>query len=220
VDVPTGLASQDRVLVADMDLPQSRYPADRISPSRAVLQRLRDLRVRSAALLTNVPLDRAPAPVRFAVEGDASPPGQAPKAEMVFATPGYLETLGIPLLRGRDLQWTDVKSAPHVVLVNQAFVRRFFPNADPLGRRITELVGPDDPWEIAGVIGDVHTQSLDRAPSPLMVVPLLQFPVPTLRVAARAAGGNPMQLFCHRCGRRWSPRQGPPLFAPRRCRKW
>jgi putative ABC transport system permease protein len=198
LDVPTGLASPERVLVADMDLPQSRYPKDRIATfARDLLDRVSTAPgVRSAALLTNVPLDpRARAEFGFALEGVALAPGQAPKAEMVFATPGYLETMGIPLVRGRDLRWTDVKSAPHVVLVNEAFVHRFFPKGDPLGRRITELVGPDGPWEIAGVIGDVHTQGLDRAPSPLMVVPLLQFPVATLRVAARAARGDPMQLL-------------------------
>ena len=198
LEVPTGLASPERVLVADMDLPQSRYPRDRISAlSRELLQRLSAASgVQSAALVTNVPLDpRARAEFGFAIEGEAYPPGQGPKAEIVFATPGYLQTMGIPLLRGRDLQWTDVKSSPHIVLVNEAFVRRFFPSSDPLGRRITELVGPDDPWEIAGVIGDVHTQGLDRAPAPLIVVPLQQFPVPTLRLAARAAGRNPMQLL-------------------------
>jgi hypothetical protein len=168
-----------------------------------------------------VPLDpRARAEFGFALEGEAFAPGQAPKAEMVFATPGYLETMGIPLLRGRDLRWTDVKSAPHVVLVNEAFVRRFSPNGDPLGRRVTELVGPDDPWEIAGVIGDVRTQGLDRAPAPLMVVPLLQYPVATLRVAARrhAATRCSSCLRCDRRCSRWtrtsrSPRRG-------RCRKW
>src|SRR6185369_2963843 len=142
------------------------------------------------------PLDsRARAEFGFALEGETFAPGEAPKAEIVFATPGYLETLGIPLVSGRDLRWTDVKSAPHVVLVNEAFVRRFSPRGDPLGRRITELVGPDDPWQIAGVIGDVHTLSLDRAPAPLLVVPLLQFAVPTLRIAARAAGNHPMSLL-------------------------
>ena len=185
-------------MVADMDLPESRYPRERIPTfARDLLQRVSTAPgVQSAALLTNVPLDpRARAEFGFELEGEAAAPGQAPKAEMVFATPAYLETMGIPLLRGRDLRWTDVKSAPHVVLVNEAFVRRFFGSGDPLGRRITDLVGPDDPWEIAGVIGDVHTQALDRAPSPLMVVPLLQFPVTTLRIAARTARGDPMKLL-------------------------
>jgi putative ABC transport system permease protein len=114
---------------------------------------------------------------------------------MVWASPGYLETLGIPLLRGRDLRWTDVKSAPHVVLVNDAFVRRYSPRSEALGRRITDLLGPgDDPWEIAGVIGDVRTKGLDRVPGPLIVVPLMQYPVEWLRLTARAARGDPMQL--------------------------
>jgi len=198
LEVPTGLASPERVVVADMDLPQSRYPRDRIPTfARDLLQRVStDPGVKSAALLTNIPLDqRSRAEFGFSLEGEVTDPGQAPKAEMVFATPGYLETMGIPLLRGRDLRWADVKSAPHVVLVNEAFVRRLIPSGEPLGRRITNLVGPDDPWEIAGVIGDVHTQGLDRAPAPLMVVPLLQFPVATLRIAARGTRGDPMQLL-------------------------
>jgi len=198
LEVPTGLASPERVLVADTDLPPSRYPPERIPAfARDLMQRISTgPGVRSAALLSNVPLDsRGHAEFGFSIEGEAVAPGQEPKAEMVFATPGYLMTMGIPLLRGRDIQWTDVKSAPHVVLVNDAFVRRHFPQGDPLGRRITELVGPDDPWTIAGVIGDAHTQGLDRAPMPLMVVPLLQFPVATLRLAARAAGGEPMRLL-------------------------
>jgi putative ABC transport system permease protein len=198
LEVPTGLAAPERVLVADMDLPQSRYPDQRITSfARDLLQRLSTSSgVHSAALVTNVPLDpRGRAEFGFSVEGDESPPGQSPKAEIVFASPGYLETVGIPLLRGRDVQWTDVASAPHIVLVNEAFVRRFFPTRDPLGRRIGNLVGPqDDPWMIAGVVGDVRTLGLDRAPAPMIVVPLLQFPVTTLRLAARAEGRNAMQL--------------------------
>jgi putative ABC transport system permease protein len=199
LDVPTGLRSPERAVVADMDLPQSRYPADRIPGfARELMQRVSSSPgVQSAALTSNVPLDpRGHAEFGFSIEGEAVAPGQAPKAEMVFATPGYLDTMGIPLVRGRDLSWGDVKSAPHVVLVNEAFARRFFPSGEPLGRRITDLVGPgNDPWDIAGVIGDVHTQGLDRAPVPLIVVPLAQFPVESLRIAARAAAGNPMQLL-------------------------
>jgi putative ABC transport system permease protein len=218
LEVPTGLASPERVLVADTDLPQSRYPSDRISMfARELVQRLSAASgVQSAALVTNVPLDpRSRAEFGFDIEGEASVPGQAPKAEIVFATPGYLETLGIPLLRGRDLQWTDVPSAPHIVLVNEAFVRRFFPNGEPLGRRIDHLVGPPDPWQIAGVIGDVHTQGLDRAPVPLIVVPLPQFPVPTLRLAVRTAARDPMQLVATVRSELLASDKDLPLSAPR-----
>ncbi|HWE25985.1 MAG TPA: ABC transporter permease [Myxococcales bacterium] len=199
LEVPTGLASPERVVVADMDLPQSRYPPERIATlARDLLQRLSAASgVRSAAMASNVPLDpRGRAEFGFGVEGEASPPGQSPKAEIVFASPGYLETMGVPLLHGRDIQWTDVSSSPHVVLVNEAFVRRFFPSSDPLGRRVTNLVGSSDlPWAIVGVLGDVHTQGLDRAPAPLIVVPLLQYPLTRVGLAARSAGRNPMQLL-------------------------
>ena len=198
LEVPTGLASPERVLVTDMDLPRSRYPPDRIATvARELLQRVSTSSgVQSAALTTNVPLDpRGYGEFGFSMEGEARPAGQEPKAEILFATPGYLETMGIPLLRGRDLQWTDVKSSPHILLVNEAFVRQLVPSGDPLGRRVTELLGPTDPWEIAGVIGDVHTQGLDRAPAPQMVIPLQQYPVATLRLAARSAGRYAMQLL-------------------------
>ena len=200
LEVPTGLAAPERVLVTDLDLPQARYPEGRIvALAQDLLQRASATPgVHSAVLTTNLPLDpRGQAEFGFSLEGgDAFPPGQSPKAEMVFATPGYLDTVGIPLLRGRNLGWSDVKSAPHVVLVNEAFVRRLIPQGDPLGRRVENLLGPDkDPWGIVGVIGDVHTRGLDRAPAPEIVVPLMQFPLTTLRLAVRAAAGDPMQLL-------------------------
>jgi predicted permease len=219
LEVPTGLASLERVLVADMDLPQSRYPPDRIATlARELLQRVSAASgVQSAALTTNVPLDpRGFGEFGFSMEGEARPPGQGPMAEIVFATPGYLETMGIPLLRGRDLQWTDVKSSPHLVLVNEAFVRQYVPSGDAIGRRLTELLGPgNDPWEIAGVIGDVHTKGLDRAPGPLMVIPLQQFPVANLRLAARSAGRYPMQLLSTLRSELLTADKDVPLSSPR-----
>jgi putative ABC transport system permease protein len=196
----SGLAAPERVLVADVDLPLARYPDERISAfSQQLLQRLSVTPgVRSGALMTSVPLDpRARNEFGFELEGgDPSPPGQSPKTEILWATPGYLETLGIPLLRGRDLRWTDVKRSPHVVLVNDAFVRRYIQQGDPIGRRISEVLGPgNDPWEIAGVIGDVRTKGLDRVPGPVLVVPLLQYPVPSLRLAVRGTSGDPLQLL-------------------------
>jgi len=199
LDVPTGLAAPGRVLVADLDLPQSRYPNERIVAFAEEFLRRASAApgIRSAALMTSVPLDpRAHAELGFMLEGgDAYPPGQSQKAEAVWATPGYLDTMGIPLLRGRDLRGADVKTAPHVVLVNEAFVRRLIPQGEPLGRRISEILGPgNDPWEIVGVIGDVRTQGLDRVPTPLVVIPLSQYPLSSLRIGVRGSGGNPLQL--------------------------
>ena len=200
LQVPSGLAAPERVLVADLDLPPSRYPAERIlALAQGLIQRLgAEPGTRSAALTTSVPLDpRARYEFGFILEGgEPFPPGQAPTAEILWATPGYVATMGIPLVRGRDLAWSDAPTAPHVVLVNEAFVRRFVPQGEPLGRRISEVLGPGyDPWTIAGVIGDVHTKALDSAPAPLLVVPLMQYTVPALRVAIRAASGDPLTLL-------------------------
>jgi predicted permease len=198
LDVPSGLAAPEQVLVADLDLPSTRYPQERIfALAQELSSRLAaEPGVRSAALMTSVPLDpRGRSEFGFSIEGEASLPGQPPKAEILWATPGYLATLGIPLVAGRDLDWTDVKTAPHVVLVNEAF-RRLIPDGEPLGRRLGELLGPgNDPWTIVGVIGDVHTAGLDRAPAPLIVVPLMQASAPGLRVAVRTAGGDPIALL-------------------------
>jgi len=200
LEVPSGLAAPERVLVADLDLPPSRYPAERIfALAQNLMERLQaEPGTRSAALMTSVPLDaRARSEYGFTLEGgEPYPPGQFPRAEILWATPGYLATIGIPLVSGRDLAWSDVKAAPHVVLVNEAFVRRLIPKGEPLGRRINQILGPgNDPWTIAGVIGDAHTKGLDRAPAPLIVVPLMQYTVPGLRVAMRAASGEPMSLL-------------------------
>jgi predicted permease len=197
---PSGLAAPDRVLVADVDLPLLRYPKERVGAfAQQLLQRLTALHgVRSSALMTSIPLDPRPrSEFGFTLEGgEPFPPGQSAKAEILWATPGYLDALGIPLLRGRDLLWTDAETAPHVVLVNEAFVRRLIPQGEPIGRRISDLLGPGyDPWAIAGVIGDVHTRGLDRVPAPLLIIPLLQYPMRSLRLGVRSTGGDPLQLL-------------------------
>ena len=200
LEVPTGLAAPERVLAAELDLPLARYPQERVATfAQDLLQRLASVPgLRSSTLSTAVPLDpRGYHEFGFSLEGgDAFPPGQSPKSEIVFTTPGWIGTLGVPLVRGRDLEWTDTGKSPHVVVVNEAFVRRFIPQGEPLGRRVKNLVGESEwPWTIVGVVGDVHTTGLDRAPGPLIAVPLLQYPIASLRLTARAASGDPLALL-------------------------
>jgi predicted permease len=147
--------------------------------------------------MTSVPLDsRTREEHGLDLEGgDELPSGQTPRAEVVFATPGYLATLGVPLRSGRDIRWSDVMSAPHVVLVNEEFVRRYLGRGEPVGRRIKQILGPDNPWDIVGVFGDVRTKGLDAAPVPMVMVPVLQWARPQLRVAIRGVAGDPLQLL-------------------------
>ncbi len=81
-------------------------------------------------------------------------------------TPGYFETMRIPLLRGRDFSRSDVHGSRLVVILSKAAVERFFPGEDPIGRRMT-WAGPSADgspvpwWEIVGVAGDVRKDGLD-----------------------------------------------------------
>jgi putative ABC transport system permease protein len=97
-------------------------------------------------------------PVFGGMDGsDALPEGQPPTARTAIrwydVSPSYFPTLGLPIVRGRNLGPTDVPGAPLAVVVNETFVRRYWPNDDPIGKRIE--VGDDAPFTVVGVVRDV-----------------------------------------------------------------
>jgi len=199
LNVPVGVSDPARVLVADVDLPPQKYAKDEsiLGFQEQVLRRVTALHgVTAAAFASTIPLDgRFFAIMGFQVAGQLPPvPGQGPEAETVWASPAYLKTLGIPLLRGRDLAESDMTPSERVVLVNEAFARKYFPGGDVLGQRIDHFLGKDaDTYEIVGVIGNVHTAALDKEPAPQIVTPNAGYPVPFMRLAVRASG-RPMDL--------------------------
>jgi len=89
--------------------------------------------------------------------------------------PRYFETLGTPVVRGRSIDERDTAAAPHVAVVNEAFVRRFFPRDDPLGHRLG-TGGPDhaSDYEIVGVAADVKYTDASRPTLPMIFFPALQ----------------------------------------------
>ena len=100
------------------------------------------------------------------------PISQLPTAAVRVVGPDYLRTMGIPLLKGRGFLPVELAEAKHVVLVNETFVRQFFPNANPLGQKITiDMKDQNVPSEIVGVIGDVHGADLREAPWPTVYWP-------------------------------------------------
>ena len=107
-------------------------------------------------------------------------------------TDGYVKTLALPLLAGRDLDARDVQGAPRVALVNETLARRFFGDANPIGRRLRtvqhEEVGPS--VEIVGLVGDSKYRRLDEATLPTAFVPLEQTALwgSSIRLSVRAAG--------------------------------
>ena len=110
--------------------------------------------VRAAALTSQLPFsgDRDEYGVRF----DSSPEGFSTFRYAV--SPGYIETMRIPLRRGRLLDERDRAGAPLAALINESFAKRRFRDVDPLGRRLS--IGPVDGYTIVGVVGDVKQMSL------------------------------------------------------------
>ena len=105
-------------------------------------------------------------------------------------TPEYFSVLRIPLLRGRLFRGADNSSAPPVVLINQAFAMREFPNADPLGKRLKLSWGGEPPWrEIVGVVGDTRDVNLRSEAPPQFYVPIEQaWTSPSVAFVLRTVG--------------------------------
>jgi putative ABC transport system permease protein len=101
----------------------------------------------------------------------------------------YFRTLSIPLVKGRDFTARDDAGAPGVIIVNEAFARKFFPNEDPLGKRIKPGISTDenDPVmrEIVGVVGNVRHRSLSAAVEPEVYVPHAQIPLDSMSLVVK-----------------------------------
>jgi putative ABC transport system permease protein len=162
-----------RVLNASMDLNWTKYKTS--EQARDFAKRLLDKvqsepGVISAAVSSSFPLDPdaisggAMWTRRFTVEGQVLPENEmAPAAAIRVATPDYFKTLGIPLLSGRVFAATDDEKALQVAIVNRSLARRFWKDADPVGKRITFDKG--EHWiTVVGVVGDVKEFGLDKDP--------------------------------------------------------
>jgi predicted permease len=111
-----------------------------------------------------------------------------PDAQNRQVTPGWFAALGIPLVRGRLIERPDDEKAQRVLVVNETFAKRFFPNDDAIGKRIRlGKLTSDFPWAtIVGVVGDVKTTALDEPQQPIMYWPVAQIrDTPSLAIVVR-----------------------------------
>jgi putative ABC transport system permease protein len=128
--------------------------------------------VRSAGAVSAAPFLAANLDIRRAFHlVDAPPvrPGEEPQAYVSITTPGYFETMGIPLLRGRVFDDRDRFGAPPVAIINETLRRAYFADRDPIGRTVTlgqqlDSHTPAPLIQIVGVVGDVRHTGLDVAP--------------------------------------------------------
>jgi putative ABC transport system permease protein len=117
-------------------------------------------------------------------------PEQAPSADRYAVSPEYLQTMRIPLKRGRTITREDAAGAPPVVLINETFARIGWAGEDPIGKRV-QLGGSDRPWRaVVGIVGDVHHTGLDEQQAPQIYIPEIQwiFADGAMVLAARTRG--------------------------------
>jgi putative ABC transport system permease protein len=170
-------------LTFEVSLPKIQYPDDSsiVRFNNEAQRRMAALPgVQAAGFSTILPLAGTNSDWSFAIESrplnDNSP---SPDEEKRQVSPDYFRALETPLIKGRFFTNADNADAPPVIIVNQAFAKKFWPNDDALGKRITF---DDDPkknpkWiKVVGVVGDIHHFGLDIEPKPEMYVPFGQTP--------------------------------------------
>ncbi|MBI1761614.1 MAG: ABC transporter permease [Acidobacteria bacterium] len=163
------------VLAADIALPEGKYDDARAKQFfQQLSERLRALPgVQRVAAANYTPLGGMVGLTAVVVEGQPADPNNMPMVDLNIVSAGYHELLGIQLEQGRSFTDTDRKGQPDIVTINAAFANKFFPNQNPIGRRISYGVGK--PWlTIIGVTRDIKTMSLDGEARPQIESPIAQ----------------------------------------------
>jgi putative ABC transport system permease protein len=188
----------ENVLAMETALPRDEYKDEskRIEFYRQLVGRVGSLPgVVKAGAVDIVPFSSSYSENTFQIVGQTPfPKGQEPYAEVRVATLGYFDAIGTSLRSGRSFNEQDDAKTTKVVLVNEAFARRFLPGKQPIGQRLDLGSGSEkDEREIIGVVADVKNDDLDEAPDPSMYVPYAQNARLTMSLIIRATQ-DPTQL--------------------------
>jgi predicted permease len=181
IEVNPGFDARN-MMKADVSLPQFRYatPQQWAAFASELLARVQaEPGLRDSAVAVPVPIVDGFINLGFDIVG--SPPwsaGASRLANYASVSPEYFRVMGIPLLAGRFFDQHDVLSASRVAVVSETMARLYFPNQDPLGKRIAFGFPPDSgvAREIVGIVGDVRDVALGQDPGPMMYAPYAQSP--------------------------------------------
>ncbi|HKS08522.1 MAG TPA: ABC transporter permease [Pyrinomonadaceae bacterium] len=161
----------DNILTMVVRLPDAGYKEDQqvVNFFVQAMERIRSLpTVRSAGVINFLPLyGGLGSATGFKIEGRPEPPlGQGPSTDVRVVDAGYFETMGIPLLRGRNFSNLELREPRRVILINEALARKHFGNEDPIGKRLDVAMFENPIWcEVIGVVGNVRYDSLiDESP--------------------------------------------------------
>jgi putative ABC transport system permease protein len=191
-----------RVLTMEMDLRTQQYAKDPAIRNfwQQVVERVRALSgVESAAVGTVVPLTDDHDRADITIEGMKPPRiGDYPHPDFHIVSPGYAETLGVSLLRGRTFTDADNENAPQVGMINAMIARQFFPNEDPVGKRFMfghpSASNPPKWITIVGVLGDTKLYGLANPARLEIYIPYRQAADSDMNLLVKSAS-NPTALI-------------------------
>jgi predicted permease len=164
------------VMTLRTSLPHPEYsnPVRRSQFLQRVLPEVRRLPgVEAAAYVSGLPMEMTGGIGGIRIPGRETPRDGSWSVSRRFATPQYFRALGIPLVRGRDIDDGDTGDRPLVAVVSESFVRKHWPNEDPIGKVFEHW---NEPRTIVGVVGDVKVRGLERTSEPQVYLPAAQVP--------------------------------------------
>jgi putative ABC transport system permease protein len=167
-----------------------RPPEARIALLDQILDRVEALPgVKAASTIQFLPLTGMNCGTDFTLEGQtAGDPSRALPTDCSLISRGYFVAMGIPVLEGRPFDRRDRAGSPRVVMVNQSFARRYFPDGRALGRRILVHSSNQALAEIVGVVGDVRHKGLTSEPAPTVFLLHAQTPGYIMTLVVRTTG--------------------------------
>jgi putative ABC transport system permease protein len=184
-------------LTASINLPRKKYPEAEKQAAfyQQLITKVSTLPgVQTVGASNVIPLGDNDFVLGFVIEGRPPVPAGASQSTNYFAVSAdYFKAMGIPLLRGRVFTEQDTKTTTRVAVINETLAKKFFPNEDPIGKRIHVTNGPTTFREIVGIVGDVKQYGLDQETTMQTYEPYTQEPFTFMSLVVRTTG-DPLSL--------------------------
>jgi putative ABC transport system permease protein len=183
----------EHLLTFRVALPQSKYATDASQAEffTAALEKIRNLPgVAAASADSAPPFAGIGSATDFQIVGQPPlPASEQPDTDVRVVEPDYFRAMGIPLLRGRFFNARESTQESHVVIINQYFAEKYFHGANPIGQRvIIDMKDVNVPSEIVGVVGDVHTMSLNETQDAIAYWPYPELVYSSMAFVVRTPG--------------------------------
>ena len=171
---------RNNVLLLGIDPRLAGYKPNQLATLyQQVVERLSSLpQVRNVSMATYAPMSGTSRTSSIEITGYTKQPDEDLVVQDILAGPKYAETLGMPLLRGREIEVRDTVAAPRIAVVNSTFAERYFKDQNPIGRTFTfdDETDGGATIEIVGVVGDIKSDDAREKPEPTVYRPILQIP--------------------------------------------